>query len=109
MSKWPVNKANFKICNKCEQTKELKYFEFRKDKNFYRNTCKNCRNAQRRNKYDNPIKILERQLVNLINKSYERKGYKREKKYEDILGCSIEDEIKNLLFSYYGLQKQKKM
>ena len=40
-----------KICIKCEKEKPLSDFEFRKDKNSYRNICRECRNNQRRNRY----------------------------------------------------------
>ncbi len=42
---------DYKICNKCGVEKTLDSFEFRKDKNNYRSTCKECRNKQKREKY----------------------------------------------------------
>lgn len=43
---------NTKICNKCGIAKSIDNFEYRKDKNSYRNTCKSCRNEERRKKYN---------------------------------------------------------
>ena len=42
---------NEKICNKCGLKKDITNFEFRKDRNSYKGTCKDCRNAARRESY----------------------------------------------------------
>ena len=125
-----------KICIKCENEKPLSDFEFRKDKNSYRNICRECRNIQRRIHYqlnkedinekrrkfyqDNKIEYntkrrsknsvpmvrLRNRLIRSINKAFERKGFVREESYEEILGCSIEKEIENLLFTYKAHYKK---
>ena len=42
-----------KICDKCGIEKTIDNFYFRKEKNSYRNTCKDCKNKIRREKYQN--------------------------------------------------------
>ena len=126
-----------KICNKCGIEKELNLFEYRREKNIYRNTCKECRNKIRRDKYklkkseinqkrreyylehkeeynlkrknrnNDPISKLKKQLTHSIDKAYERKGFLREDSYEEILGCSIEKMIDHLLFSYKAHYKKE--
>ena len=41
-----------KICNKCGIEKNINEFEFRKDRNSYRNTCKECRRKASKEKYE---------------------------------------------------------
>ncbi|HHX69026.1 MAG TPA: hypothetical protein GX708_13380 [Gallicola sp.] len=120
-----------KICNKCGQEKLLSEFEYRNDKNSYRNECKNCRNKKRRENYNknkeminekrreiyslnkdeinlkrrnsiesDPIKKLKKQVTNTIYKSYSRKGIKRTKSINEILGHDLDTEIEKLLKQY---------
>lgn len=136
---------DFKICTKCGIQKTLDNFEYRKDKNNYRNVCKECRNkqkrehyqlnkeeinekrrekyqsnreninqqrrqhyqenkneyqAKRKNKNNDPLSRLRKQLIRSINKAYERKGFVREDSYEEILGYPIEKVIESLLLTY---------
>lgn len=126
-----------KICNKCAIEKTLDSFEYRKDRNTYINTCKECRNeikkenyaknkdeinAKRRKSYaehrqehsqkrkvknNNPISKLRNQLIKTIDRSFERKGFKRNKTIEEILGCSIDREVEKLLFTYKALYRKE--
>lgn len=130
-----------KVCNICAKEKSIDFFEYRKDKNSYRNTCKECRNKKRRENYEknkteinekrrenyeknkveinekrrkskevkneNPKLKLRAQIIKTIDKSFERKGLKREKKIEEILGCSIDKEVENLLFTYKAIYKKE--
>lgn len=138
-----------KVCNKCGVEKPINSFEYRKDRNSYRNTCKECRynsrkekyelskdekNKRRREKYQknkdeinekrrkiyaeikedyntkrrnrkitNPKTRLREQLLNTINRSFERKGYTRTKSYEELLSCSIDRAVDGLLITYKAM------
>lgn len=141
-----------KTCNKCAIEKTLDGFEYRKDKNSYRNTCKECRNKIKKENYDknkdeinakrrksyaehrqehnekrrksyaehrqeynekrkqkntNPIYKLRNQIARTIDRSFERKGFKRNKSIEEILGCSVDEEVENLLFTYRSRYKKE--
>lgn len=136
---------NKKICNKCNLEKELNEFEFQKNKNTYRNICKECRNLQRRERYQKhkdeilqkkreyyqkniercrnyrrksdlknkrneskePKERLKLQLVRSINHSFERKGIKKTNTIEEILGCSIQEAIEKLLWTYKAHYKKE--
>ena len=129
-----------KVCDKCRIEKNIDSFEFRKDRNNYRNTCKECRNEQRRKYYlqnhetilekkrerykndpkykeyrlksdrnnktkrsqdKNDIKVkIKNQLKGTLDKSFVRKGLKREKSYEDLLCCGIDEAVDYLLDGY---------
>lgn len=129
---------NSKVCNKCNLEKNITEFEFQKDKNSYRGVCKECRNLQRRKKYqENKEEILKKkreyyknnlekcrsyrkvskaknetvistdpklrlknQLIGTINNSFTRKGFKKNKNNEEILGCSINEAVEHLLRCY---------
>ena len=123
-----------KICDKCGIKKTIDNFYFRKEKNSYRNTCKDCKNKIRREKYQNnkeginkkrreiyaetkdeynakrrnrknsnPKSRLREQLINTINRSFERKGFERTKSYEELLTCSIGKAVDGLLISYKAM------
>ena len=59
---------NKKICNKCNLEKELNEFEFQKNKNTYRNICKECRNLQRRERYQKHKMKYCKRKENIIRK-----------------------------------------
>lgn len=63
-----------KVCSRCGIEKNVNSFEYRSDCNNYRNTCKECRNEQRREKYYlNHEEIL----------SKKRERYKEDPKYKE--------------------------
>ena len=130
-----------KVCNKCRVEKELNSFEYRNERKNYRNTCKECRSKQRREKYylnreeilakkrerykedskykeyrlkgdqnrkekrkkteihDINIKI-KNQLKRNLDKSFTRKELKRQKSYEELLCCSIDEAVNYLIDGY---------
>lgn len=130
-----------KICNKCGIEKELSSFEYRKEYKNYRNTCKECRNEQRREKYylnreeilakkrerykEDPkykeyrlkgdqnrkskrkkaeihdIKIkIKKQLKRALDRSFTRKELKRQKPYEELLCCNLDEAVDYLIEGY---------
>lgn len=89
-----------KVCNKCGLEKRIDEFEFRKDRNKYRNTCKKCRNIykkeyykqhsdellkKKRERYKNNPKYKEYRLKGDRNRKVARREYKRNRKKTDDL------------------------
>lgn len=115
-----------KVCNRCGIEKNVNSFEYRSDCNNYRNTCKECRNEQRREKYKEDSKYKEyrlesnqnrkekrkktktydikikikNQLKRALDKSFARKELKRRKPYEELLCCGIDEAVDYLIDGY---------
>ena len=134
-----------KICNKCGLEKNIDEFEFRKDRNNYRNTCKTCRNIHRKEYYKQHSKeILEKkrerykidpkykeyrlnsdrknkrivkienirmkikkQLKSSLDRTFTRKNLKRQKSYEELLCCDIDEVIEYLIYGYKQRYKKE--
>jgi hypothetical protein len=88
-------------CYRCGETKDFSHF--RGDctqKSGYGSRCKTCDNQhtkERRNrkKIIDPIFKLKQKLRGVISQSFIRRGYKKNSKTEEILGCDI------VTFRYY--------
>ena len=137
-----------KLCNKCGIEKPINEFEYRKDRDQYRNTCKKCRNsykneykkkkykedaeyrekllAKKRERYAldskykeyrlksdrnrkgkrqktevNDIKVkIKNQLKRALDRSFTRKELKRQKPYEELLCCNIDEAVDYLIEGY---------
>ena len=137
-----------KICNKCGVEKSIDEFEYRKDRNQYRNTCKRCRNsykneynkkrykedskyreellAKKRERYASDSKYKEyrlksdenckgkrkkaevndirlkikNQLKRALDRSFTRKELKRQRPYEELLCCNIDEAVDYLIEGY---------
>lgn len=135
-----------KLCNKCGIEKPINEFEYRKDRDQYRNTCKKCRNsykneykkkkykedaeyrekllAKKRERYAldskykeyrlkrnrkwkrqkpevNDIKVkIKNQLKRALDRSFTRKKLKRQKPYEELLCCNIDEAVDYLIEGY---------
>ena len=89
-----------KICNKCGVEKSIDRFEYMRDKDRYRTICKDCRNAQHRERYykrreeilkikreryrDNP-KYKEYRVKGDKNRKDKRREYNKNRKVSDYL------------------------
>lgn len=133
-----------KVCNKCGIEKSLNEFEYRKDKEQYRNTCKKCRNEDKKKRYKEDTKYREEllakkreryaqdskykeyrlksdqnrkskrtkkeicnvkekikiQLKRALDRSFTRKELKRQKLYEELLCCDIDEAVDYLITGY---------
>lgn len=109
------NKVEFKICSKCGVEKIINEFDIRKDSSDgHRNECKDCFKLSRsksskkyKSKNKDILRIKNREYHkkrilndsfyrakidarNIIRKALSGKGYSKDSKTEDILGCSYE-------------------
>lgn len=103
-----------KVCNKCNEEKELSKFPFEKSKNAYRGNCKTCENKrryERRKKNPNYLKkeSLRNQIYRKSNpekmeqrKQIYRGEYKRIKYIEKKYGLSPEEYFQ-MKTTYGGL------
>jgi len=64
------NKFNFKICKKCNESKELVNFYYRSDRDYYENICQTCSSENRKERY----KKLDKIEVANKNKIYYNKN-----------------------------------
>lgn len=97
------------MCNKCGSKKSIDDFEFRKDKNSYRNICKECRNKQSRLRYSlNKDKINEKRR-NDYNKHKDEINAKRRETYsynKDRINVQRKNRNKENIDPFDKLKKQ---
>lgn len=100
-----------KKCIKCNETKILKRFDFRKDTGKYRNVCHDCKNTQTRkrrnfNKEQTNAKNREYRVKNTDKvRAYVRKSYNKNKhKYKERLKKWRKDN-KEYMAKYYQVYK----
>lgn len=74
-----------KVCNKCGISKTLDNFEFRKDKNSYRNTCKQCRNEAKKQRYNDNKDLINERRREKYNLNKDKINEKRRNKTKNEL------------------------
>lgn len=85
---------NEKICNKCGLKKDITNFEFRKDRNSYKGTCKDCRNAARRESYQkNKEQINERRREYYANNIEKSRANRVNNKNKDVFS-KLKNQLK---------------
>lgn len=71
------------VCNKCGLEKDISSFEFRKDQNKYRSTCKSCRYLARREKYQEKKDEINKKRRDSYQKNKDEINKKRRELYAE--------------------------
>lgn len=114
----PINCVNIgmkKHCKKCNQTKDISEFSFRKETNSYRGVCKQCKNQRHRELYptnykEKKLQYYQENKEELLSKNKERRRNNPEQYKERDRLYNEKNREKRLAYdrAYYQANKEKR-